>query len=98
VDVLVDVEVLVELVVVEEVEELDVVVVVGRGAIVISIQFAQYNDVEHTFIVVVPLGTSVLRYPAKRSTFVTPTSNGVPKESRFEYRLKGPVSVPAVVS
>jgi hypothetical protein len=47
---------------------------------------------------VVKSGTNEDKYPDKRSTFVTPTSKGTPKLSKSEYRLKGPVSVPAVVS
>lgn len=75
-----------------------VVVVVGNGSTDMSIQFEQYNAVEHTLIVAVKSGTKEDKYPDVRSIFETPTSKGIPKESTSENRLKGPVSVPAVVS
>jgi len=50
-----------------------------------------------TLTIVVPSGTRILVYPAKRATLLTPVSNADIYPSRSEYRLKGPVSDPAVV-
>jgi hypothetical protein len=48
--------------------------------------------------VVVKSGTSEDEYPASKSTLGTATSNADAYPSRFEYKLKGPESVPAVVN
>jgi hypothetical protein len=49
-------------------------------------------------MVVVPFGTSVDVYPPTRRILDTADSKGVEYPSIFEYRLKGPVSAPAVVN
>ena len=47
---------------------------------------------------VVKSGTSEDEYPASNADLGTATSNADVYPSRFEYKLKGPESVPAVVN
>jgi hypothetical protein len=76
-----------------------VVVVVVQGTMGISIKFVHRGGLSDiTLIMVVPLGTSVLVYPAKRDALATPVSKAPVYPSTSEYRLKGPVSDPATVS
>jgi hypothetical protein len=72
-------------------------VVVGIGSNIISI-YVVHVPVDNTLIVVVKSGTSEDAYPASKSTLGTAVSNAVVNPSRFEYKLKGPESVPAVVN
>jgi len=64
---------------------------------VISTLFEQ-SPIDCTLTIVVKSGTNIEEYPAKRVALLNPVSNAEIYPSRFEYRLKGPESVPATVN
>jgi hypothetical protein len=64
---------------------LDVVVVVVHGApIMISIKLVHRGLADITLIIVVPLGTNILVYPARRAALETPVSKADTNPSTSE--------------
>lgn len=74
------------------------VVVVHSPLTVMSMKFVHKSLADITLTIVVPSGTKELVYPTKRAALLTPVSKADIYPSTSEYRLKGPVSAPAVVS
>jgi len=83
------------LVLVEDVEDVEDVVVVVVTAKSIKLV---HTLTDFTLTVVVPSGTRLVVYPATILALETPVSKGMANPSRFEYRLNGPVSLPATVN
>jgi hypothetical protein len=75
----------------------DVDVVADVPTIGSVIEFV-HNPFETTFINVAALGTAYDVYPAVNAAFEIFISKGDVYPSASEYRSKGPVSVPAIVS
>jgi hypothetical protein len=96
VDVLVDV-LLVEVLVEVLVDVLLVVVVVGIKLTGMLIKFV-YTPVDTTLIIVVPLGTREVVYPAVKSDAATFVSNAGEYPFASERRLKGPESPPTGIT
>jgi hypothetical protein len=94
---LVEVEVLVLVLVDVLVDVLVEVLVVVVRLIGIRSKLLQ-TPVDNTLIVVAASGTDVRRYPANIAALDTPVTIGTEYPSASEYKLKGPVSTPAVVN
>jgi hypothetical protein len=56
------------------------------------------SPTDFTLIIVVKSGTNAEAYPASKADLETPVSKADTYPSKFEYKLKGPESVPATVN
>lgn len=70
------------------------VVVVDTGK---SAKF-EHSPIDITLTTDVKSGARADEYPSSKAVFETPVSNADENPSTSEYRLKGPVSAPAVVN